>query len=74
MNLSDVCKKAAKNLNEDKDLVYEMAKFQFDFVAQVMKDKTDFHDVLINNTFRFKLKNRFKNEDNDAVIPGDDNG
>lgn len=60
--MSDVCKKTAKRLGYDYSEVYDTAKFQFDFIAQVMKDDTDFHDVLINNTFRFKLKNRFKNE------------
>lgn len=62
MDLSDVCKKAAKDLGYDYDEVYKIAKYQFDFIAQVMKDDTDFHDILINSTFRFKLKNRFKNE------------
>lgn len=31
-----------------------------------MKDELDEHDVLINNAFRFRLKNRFKHENNDC--------
>lgn len=34
--------------------------FQFDFVKQVMQDEDDTHDILINKLFKFKLKNRFK--------------
>lgn len=66
MNLSDVCKVVSKNLGIDYNEVYDVAKFQFDFIADVMKDKTDNHDILINNTFRFKLKNRFKNENSNC--------
>lgn len=33
---------------------------QFQFVVDVMKDQDDTRDVLINKLFRFKLKNRFK--------------
>lgn len=62
MNLSEACKKVSKELGIDYNEVYDTAKFQFDFIAQVMKDKEDEHDVLINNTFRFRLKNRFKHE------------
>lgn len=64
MNISDVCKKVSKDLGIEYQQVYEIAKFQFDFIAQVMKDELDEHDVLINNAFRFRLKNRFKHENN----------
>lgn len=66
MNLSDACKQVSKGLNIDYNEVYKIAKFQFDFIVDVMKDKDDYHDILINNTFRFKLKNRFKHENNDC--------
>lgn len=60
MTLNDICKKVAKDLNEDLDLVTEIGKFQFKFITDVMKDDTDIHDILINKLIKFKLKTRYK--------------
>lgn len=60
MTLNDICKKVAKDLNEDLDLVTEIGKFQFKFITDVMKDDTDVHDILINKLIKFKLKKRYK--------------
>lgn len=60
MTLNDICKKVAKDLNEDLDLVTEIGKFQFKFITDVMKDDTDIHDILINKLIKFKLKKRYK--------------
>ena len=60
MTLNDICKKVAKDLNEDLDLVTEIGKFQFKFITDVLKDDTDIHDILINKLIKFKLKKRYK--------------
>ena len=59
MTANDICKKVYKELNEDKELVRQIATFQFNFIQEVMKDPNDTHDILIHKLFRFKLKPRF---------------
>lgn len=36
--------------------------YEFQFIKQVMQDKDDTHDILINKLFKFKLKSRFKED------------
>ena len=49
--------------------VGEIVMHQFQFVVDVMKDQDDTRDVLINKLFRFKLKNRFKDNKNKPLSP-----
>lgn len=58
--ITKICKEVSKNTNEDFDLVYKIAMFQFQFIKNVMQDENDKKDILINKLFRFKLKNKFK--------------
>lgn len=60
MTIEQICRKVAKELNEDYETVYKIAMFQFYFTTQVMKDETDTHDILFNKLFKFKLKSRYK--------------
>lgn len=60
MDLDKTCKQIAKELNEDYEDVRKIVMFQYYFIAQVMKDEEDTHDILINKLFKFKLKPRFK--------------
>ena len=60
MSIEKTCREIAKELNEDYDLVYNIVMYQFRFTTDVMKDPDDYHDILFNKLFRFKLKNRFK--------------
>lgn len=60
METQKLCKQISKQLNIDYNTVYDVCMFQFDFVKQVMQDEDDTHDILINKLFKFKLKNRFK--------------
>lgn len=69
MEIQQICKKVAKDLNEDINIVYELAKYQFKFVEEVMKDPTDNHDILFGKLFRFKLKPRFINNKNTKYSP-----
>lgn len=59
-DLDKLCKLVAKELNEDPDVVKQIAKFQFEQIKQIMKDPTDTRDILINKLFKFKLKTRYK--------------
>lgn len=56
-----ICKRVAKELNEDVDTVHQIVKFQFEQIVQKMKDVDFTDDILINNLFKFKLKTRYKN-------------
>lgn len=69
MNIDKVCRQIAKDLNEDPNVVKQIAMYQFQFVMDVMKDEDDTRDVLINKLFRFKLKKRFKNNKQSNYSP-----
>ena len=69
MNIDKVCRKIAKDLNEDPNVVKQIIMHQFQFVIDVMKDEDDTRDVLINKLFRFKLKKRFKDNKQSNYSP-----
>lgn len=69
MNIDKVCKQIGRQLNEDPELVKQIVMHQFQFVVDVMKDPDDTRDVLLNKLFRFKLKNRFKDNKNKLLSP-----
>lgn len=60
MDLNKTCRKIAKELGEDFELVKDVVQFQFYFITQIMKDDTDTHDIMLNELFKFKLKKRYK--------------
>ncbi len=60
MNIEKTCREIAKEFGEDYDLVHDIVMYQFKFTTDVMKDPDDYHDILFHKLFRFKLKNRFK--------------
>lgn len=59
-NLDQIYRLVAKQLNEDPDVVHKVVMFQFQQIAERMKDPTDIRDILINELFKFKLKTRYK--------------
>lgn len=69
MNIDKVCRQIANDLNEDPNVVKQIVMHQFQFVVDVMKDKDDTRDVLINKLFRFKLKKRFKDNKQSNYSP-----
>lgn len=69
MNIDKVCRQIAKYLNEDPNVVKQIVMHQFQFVVDVIKDKDDTRDVLINKLFRFKLKKRFKDNKQSNYSP-----
>lgn len=62
MDIEDLCKQIAKQTGEDYNTVKQVVSYVFNFTANVMKDQNDQHDIMFNKLFKFKLKNRFKNE------------
>lgn len=60
-DFNKLVKQVSQELNEDKDLVEQICKYQFKFIKNVMQDPEDTHDILINKLIKFKLKTRYKN-------------
>ena len=62
MDIDDLCKQVTKITGKDPELVKQVVSWVFKYTADVMKDQNDKRDILFNKLFKFKLKNRFKNE------------
>ena len=58
----------SKELNIDKEIVNDVIHQVFDCTVSIMNDPDDQKDILFNKLFKFKLKKRFKNEDNNSNI------
>lgn len=69
MSFDKICKQTTKKLNEDFDLVYKIAMYQYKFIREVMQHETDVHDVLLNKFMKFKLKSRFKQNKHTKYSP-----
>lgn len=65
MDIDDLCKQITKRTGKDPELVKQVVSWVFKYTADVMKDKNNQRDILFNKLFKFKLKNRFKNEEAD---------
>ena len=61
-DLEQICKQVSKDLNENYDLVKTICQYQFQFIRNVMQDPNDTHNILLEKLFKFKLKPRFKHE------------
>lgn len=60
MEIQDTYKQISRKTGVDQDTVKDVAQYVFQFTADVMKDPNDFHDILFNKLFKFKLKSKFK--------------
>lgn len=60
LTIDDVVKETSKRLEIDKETVDVICKHVFKFTIDVMKDPNDYHEILFNKLFKFKLKSRFK--------------
>ena len=61
INIDDVIKEVAKNLNLDKETVNAVCKHVFQETVNLMKSE-DTSDILFNELFKFKLKRRYKED------------
>lgn len=60
IDLDQVIKQVAKNLNVDRDTVGIVCKHVFKETVDIMKSEEDYRDILFNQLFKFKLKRRYK--------------
>jgi len=61
INIDDVIKEVAKNLNLDKETVNAVCKHVFQETVNIIKSE-DTSDILFNELFKFKLKRRYKED------------
>lgn len=71
MSIEKVCKRISKELGEDYNLVYDIVMYQFEYTMNIMKDPNDYRDILFNKLFKFKLKNRFKDDKTKSYSPNE---
>lgn len=69
MELDKTCRKIAKQLNEDFELVKKIVQFEFQYTVNIMKNPEDTRDILFNKLFKFKLKSRFKEDKTKQYSP-----
>lgn len=60
--IDDVIKEVHKQTGIDLEICSAICRHPFAFTVDVMKDNNDFHDILFSKLFKFKLKNKFKND------------
>ena len=61
INIDDVIKEVAKNLNLDKETVSTVCKHVFQETVNLMKSENT-SDILFNELFKLKLKRRYKED------------
>lgn len=62
VEIQQIAKQISKDTGIDKQLVESVCKFPFLFTVDVMKDENDYHSILFNKLFKFKLKHRFETD------------
>lgn len=69
IEINDVTKQVAKETGYDLNIVDAVCKHVFKYTTEVMKDETDYHEILFNGLLKFKLKNRFKDNKSKQYSP-----
>lgn len=69
IDINQVIKEVSKRTGVDINTVDTICKHVFKFTIDVMKDETDYHEVLFSKLFKFKLKNRFKDDKTKKYSP-----
>lgn len=62
IELDQIIKQVAKNLDVDKEIVAAVCKHAFKQTVDIMKSEDDCRDILFNQLFKFKLKRRYKED------------
>ena len=60
IDIERVIKDVSKNLDVDSEIVSVVCKHAFQSIVDIMKDENDTRDILLNQAFKFKLKQRYK--------------
>lgn len=71
IDIDRVIKEVSAETGMSVELVDTICKHVFKYTVEVMKDETDYHDILFNTLFKFKLKPRFKNNKTKQYSPND---
>lgn len=69
IQLDTIINQVSKETGIDKEIVEQICKHVFQFTIDVMKDDEDYHDILFNQLFKFKLKGRFKTDKTKKYSP-----
>lgn len=69
IEFDEIVKETTKQTGYDLETVSAVCKHAFKYVVEVMKDESDYHDILFNRLFKFKLKNRFKDNKTKQYSP-----
>lgn len=69
IEIDDVIKQVTKKTEYDQEVVEAVCKHVFKYTVDVMKDETDYHEILFNGLLKFKLKNRFKEDKTKQYSP-----
>lgn len=69
IEIDQIIKEVSKQTGIDKEIVDTVCKHVFKFTVDVMKDPNDYHEVLFSKLFKFKLKNRFKDDKTKPYSP-----
>ena len=62
IDIDKVVSEVSKNLRIDEQVVKTICRHVFEYTVNIMRDSDDEKDILFNQLFKFKLKNRFKNK------------
>lgn len=68
IDVNSLSNQISKELNIDKNIVNDVIHQVFDCTAAIMKDPTDKKDILFAKLFKFKLKPRFKHENDCSYV------
>lgn len=71
IDIDKVIKEVSIKTNQPIDIVEPICKHAFKFTVDIMKDEKDIHDILFAGLFKFKLKNRFKDNKTKNYSPND---
>lgn len=69
MNIEKTYKDLSVRFNLPIDTIKEIVQSEFKLTVNIMKDPNDYRDILINKSFKFKLKNRFKDDKTKTYSP-----
>lgn len=71
IDIDKIIKQISTNTGIDVEIVDAVCKHAFKCTVEIMKDPNDYHEILFNKLFKFKLKNRFKDNKTKNYSPND---
>lgn len=62
LTIDTVIKEVSKRTGIDQEIVSIVCKHPFLSIVDIMKDNTEYRDILLNGFIKFKLKRRYKED------------